>query len=74
MKFEINVRYNIGDEVYTIKDNRVRKVVIDNINVYIGKESTKKVTYYDKDYKSYQEADCYDTQEELWEAIKCKEG
>ena len=77
---EIKTNYNIGDEVWTIQDNAVRKGIIEGIKVYIITTDIRpsKRTFYDLEcryndiactFHNVNEELCFPTKQELLDSL-----
>lgn len=64
---EVKTKFNIGDTIYFMYDNKVCNSFVRSVSVWIGKESTD-IKYYmdrDKDRIPITEDESYATKEEL---------
>lgn len=64
---EVKTKFNIGDTIYFMYDNKVCKSSVRSVSVWIGKESTD-IKYYidwDKGRIPITEGESYATKEEL---------
>lgn len=68
---EIKTRYNIGDEVWWIKDNQIKSGIID----FILFKATPTQPFYlgysvhDEDYAGFKEHELFPTKEELLKSL-----
>lgn len=66
---QVTTKFNVGDEVFTIKDMRIYSFIIKSVNVFCSKSGVKK-SYGDDSYSFYEEEDCFKFKEELLNFIQ----
>lgn len=66
---QVITKFNVGDEVFTIKDMHIYSFIINNVNVFCSKSGVK-ISYGDDSYSFYEEEDCFKSKEELLNFIQ----
>lgn len=61
---DIRTKFNVGDEVFTIKDMRIISFVVKYIDVFSSEIGTKK-SYSDESCVFFEEEKCFKTRKEL---------
>ena len=65
---QINTKYNIGDKVWVMSDNKPTELLIDSIEIFIHSIGYS-IWYVDKENEGYEELQVFPTKEELLKSL-----
>lgn len=70
---EVKTKYNVGDKVWVIADNKPTEFLIDSIEIFINDVGhhgiSQSIWYVDKNNEGYQEHQVFPTKEKLIKSL-----